>query len=87
MVIVIKADLGALVVVLIGLLSQTKNYYIAGLIPLFPTFALIAPSTVASDRCIEPFRTPTVFRMWSIFPFFLYLATLWFFTGLCPTPV
>ncbi|CHQ84433.1 GlpM protein [Salmonella enterica subsp. enterica serovar Typhi] len=35
---VIKAALGALVVVLIGLLSKTKNYYIAGLIPLFPTF-------------------------------------------------
>ncbi|WP_170916825.1 GlpM family protein, partial [Salmonella enterica] len=28
---VIKAALGALVVVLIGLLSKTKNYYIAGL--------------------------------------------------------
>lgn len=39
---VIKAALGALVVVLIGVLAKTKNYYIAGLIPLFPTFALIA---------------------------------------------
>lgn len=38
----IKAALGALVVVLIGILAKTKNYYIAGLIPLFPTFALIA---------------------------------------------
>ncbi|EJX5041238.1 GlpM family protein, partial [Salmonella enterica] len=47
---VIKAALGALVVVLIGLLSKTKNYYIAGLIPLFPTFALIAHYIVASER-------------------------------------
>ncbi|EPD5943814.1 GlpM family protein, partial [Escherichia coli] len=39
---VIKAALGALVVLLIGVLAKTKNYYIAGLIPLFPTFALIA---------------------------------------------
>ncbi|ELO85786.1 GlpM family protein [Salmonella enterica subsp. enterica serovar Enteritidis str. 76-2651] len=55
---VIKAALGALVVVLIGLLSKTKNYYIAGLIPLFPTFALIAHYIVASDgastRCVPP---------------------------------
>ncbi len=36
---VIKAALGALVVLLIGVLAKTKNYYIAGLIPLFPTFA------------------------------------------------
>lgn len=33
---VIKAALGALVVLLIGVLAKTKNYYIAGLIPLFP---------------------------------------------------
>ena len=44
---VIKAALGALVV-LIGVLAKTKNYYIAGLIPLFPTFALIAHYIVAS---------------------------------------
>jgi len=31
----IKAALGALVVLLIGVLAKTKNYYIAGLIPLF----------------------------------------------------
>ena len=40
----IKAALGALVVLMIGILAKTKNYYIAGLIPLFPTFALIAPT-------------------------------------------
>ena len=45
---VIKAALGALVVLLIGVLAKTKNYYIAGLIPLFPTFALIAHYIVAA---------------------------------------
>ncbi len=48
---VIKAALGALVVLLIGVLAKTKNYYIAGLIPLFPTFALIAqPSFLVCGR-------------------------------------
>nr|WP_263294518.1 GlpM family protein [Salmonella enterica] len=78
---VIKAALGALVVVLIGLLSKTKNYYIAGLIPLFPTFALIAHYIVASERGIDAMRTTIVFSMWSIIPYFIYLATLWYFSG------
>ncbi len=63
---VIKAALGALVVLLIGVLAKTKNYYIAGLIPLFPTFALIAHYIVASERGIEALRATIIFSMWSI---------------------
>ena len=58
---VIKAALGALVVLLIGVLAKTKNYYIAGLIPLFPTFALIAHYIVASERGIEALRATIIF--------------------------
>ena len=64
---VIKAALGALVVLLIGVLAKTKNYYIAGLIPLFPTFALIAHYIVASERGIEALRATIIFSMWSLF--------------------
>ncbi|MDU6411865.1 MAG: GlpM family protein, partial [Yersiniaceae bacterium] len=53
----LKAAIGALVVVLIGLLSKSKHYYIAGLVPLFPTFALIAHYIVGSERSIEALRT------------------------------
>ena len=77
----IKAALGALVVLLIGVLAKTKNYYIAGLIPLFPTFALIAHYIVASERGIEALRATIVFGMWSIIPYFIYLLSLWYFTG------
>ncbi len=56
---VIKAALGALVVVLIGVLAKTKNYYIAGLIPLFPTFALIAHYIVASERVLRRCAPPS----------------------------
>ena len=61
----IKGLLGALVVVLIGVLAKTKNYAIAGLVPLFPTFALIAHYIVASERGIEALRATIVFGMWS----------------------
>ena len=79
---VIKAALGALVVLLIGVLAKTKNYYIAGLIPLFPTFALIAHYIVASERGIEALRATIIFSMWSIIPYFVYLVSLWYFTGM-----
>lgn len=71
----IKGLLGALVVVLIGVLAKTKNYAIAGLVPLFPTFALIAHYIVASERGIEALRATIVFGMWSILPLF-YLSAV-----------
>ncbi|SFR06656.1 Uncharacterized membrane protein, GlpM family [Enterobacter sp. kpr-6] len=84
---VFKAALGALVVVLIALLSRTKNYYIAGLIPLFPTFALLAHYIVATERGMDALRTTIVFGMWSIIPYFLYLLSLWYFTGFLKLPL
>ena len=74
---VFKAALGAAVVLLLAVLAKTRNYYIAGLVPLFPTFALIAHYIVASERGIEALRTTIVFGMWSIIPYFVYLATLY----------
>ncbi len=62
---------------------KTKNYAIAGLVPLFPTFALIAHYIVASERGIEALRATIVFGMWSILPYFIYLLSLWYFTGIC----
>ena len=72
-----KALLGAAVVLIIAALSKTKNYYIAGLVPLFPTFALIAHYIVGKGRSVEDLKTTIVFGMWSIIPYFIYLATLY----------
>ena len=74
---IFKALLGAAVVLLIAALSKTKNYYIAGLVPLFPTFALIAHYIVGKGRSIDDLKTTIVFGMWSIIPYFVYLATLY----------
>lgn len=76
--IVLKALIGALVVVLIGILSKTRNYYIAGLVPLFPTFALIAHYIVGSERSIEALRTTLIFGMWAVIPYLIYLVSLYF---------
>nr|WP_314877407.1 GlpM family protein [uncultured Pseudomonas sp.] len=74
---VFKAALGAGVVILLAILSKTRNYYIAGLVPLFPTFALIAHYIVGKGRSIEDLKTTILFGMWSIIPYFIYLLTLY----------
>nr|WP_113865611.1 GlpM family protein [Brenneria salicis]NMN90037.1 putative membrane protein (GlpM family) [Brenneria salicis ATCC 15712 = DSM 30166]RBP64314.1 putative membrane protein (GlpM family) [Brenneria salicis ATCC 15712 = DSM 30166]RLM31462.1 hypothetical protein BHG07_05385 [Brenneria salicis ATCC 15712 = DSM 30166] len=78
---VFKAVIGAVVVLLIGYLSKTKNYYIAGLVPLFPTFALIAHYIVATERNVAALRTTILFGMWAIIPYFAYPASLWYLSG------
>ena len=74
---ILKAALGAAVVIVLAMLAKTKNYYIAGLVPLFPTFALIAHYIVGKGRSLDDLKTTIVFGMWSIIPYFVYLATLY----------
>ncbi len=73
-------------VVLIGVLAKTKNYAIAGFGPAVSTFALIAHYIVASERGSKPCAT-IVFGMWSILPYFIYLLSLWYFTGIMRLPL
>ncbi|WP_407730952.1 GlpM family protein [Pseudomonas helleri] len=73
----LKAALGAAVVIILAILAKTKNYYIAGLVPLFPTFALIAHYIVGKGRSVDDLKTTIVFGMWSIIPYFVYLVALY----------
>ena len=72
-----KALIGALMVLLIGLLSRTRNYYIAGLLPLFPTFALMAHYIVGSERGMADLKATILFGMWAVVPYLAYLASLY----------
>ncbi len=45
--------------------------------PLFPTFALIAHYIVGKGRSLDDLKTTIVFGMWSIIPYFVYLAALY----------
>jgi uncharacterized membrane protein (GlpM family) len=70
----LKSLLGALAVVLISLLSRSRNYYIAGLVPLFP-FALIA-HYIVGERGALALKTTVLFGMWSLLPYFICLACI-----------
>jgi membrane protein GlpM len=73
----LKALFGALIVVVIQLLAKTKNYYIAGLIPLFPTFTLISHYIVGTQRTTDDLKATIRFGGVSLIPYVIYLITLY----------
>ena len=74
---VLKCALGAAAVLVIALLSRSRSFYVAGLVPLFPTFALIAHAIVGSERGEASLRTTALFGLWSLFPYAVYLAAVY----------
>jgi uncharacterized membrane protein (GlpM family) len=73
----VKALIGAVVVVIIQLLAQTRNYYIAGLVPLFPTFTLISHYVVGTQRTSGEMRSTIRFGMAAILPYMAYMVALY----------
>lgn len=72
----LKCMLGAGVVLIISILSKSKAFYIAGLVPLFPTFALIAHVIVFSKRSRSVTKT-ALFGLWSLIPYAIYLVAVY----------
>lgn len=73
----LKSLLGAAAVLIIALLSKTSNFFVAGLVPLFPTFALIAHYIVGSERSPADLRTTALFGLWSLIPYAVYLLIVY----------
>jgi membrane protein GlpM len=73
----LKCLLGAAAVLLIALLARTRNFFIAGLVPLFPTFALIAHYIVGSERSAADLRTTALFGLCSLVPYAAYLGVVY----------
>ena len=74
---ILKCLLGAAAVLVIALLSKTRSFYVAGLVPLFPTFALIAHYIVGSERGGPDLRTTALFGLWSLLPYAVYLLAVY----------
>lgn len=73
----LKCMLGAGVVLIISILSKSKAFYIAGLVPLFPTFALIAHVIVYQQKVAEALQKTALFGLWSLIPYAIYLAAVY----------
>jgi len=73
----VKCLLGAVAVLIIALLSKSRSYFVAGLVPLFPTFALIAHYIVGTERSAVDLRTTALFGLWSLAPYAIYLLAVY----------
>ena len=75
-----KCFLGAFAVLLIALLSKSKSFYISGLVPLFPTFALIAHYIIGTERTMADLRVTALFGLYSLIPYAAYLIAVYYFS-------
>lgn len=73
----LKCLLGALAVLLIALLSKSRSFFVAGLVPLFPTFALIAHYIIGTERSAADLRSTALFGLWSLLPYAVYLLVVY----------
>ena len=74
----LKALLGAVIIIVIQLLAKTKNYYIAGLVPLFPTFTLMSHYIVGTQRTVGELKATIRFGIAAMIPYFVYMLALYF---------
>ena len=69
----LKGLLGASIVIIMSFIAKSKFFIIAGLVPLFPTFALIAHVLVYQSKGISGTKETILFGMLSLIPYFIYL--------------
>jgi len=83
----LKSLVGALAVVLIALASKSRYFVLAGLVPLFPTFALIAHFVVGTTRSAPALQTTALFGLWSLIPYAAYLFAVYYLSTRVTLPV
>lgn len=72
----LKCLTGAVAVLLIALASKSRYFVLAGLVPLFPTFALIAHVVVGTSQPASALQATALFGLWSLLPYGAYLLTV-----------
>ena len=75
--IALKGALGAAVAIALHYSINSKYSYLAGLIPLFPTFALVAHMMFASSGRTLDMQISAQFGLLSLFPYAAYLVLVW----------
>jgi len=81
---VLKCLFGAAAVVVIALLSRSKSFFLAGLVPLFPTLSLVAHYLVGSERSAQDLRSTALFGIWSMIPYLIYLLVVYWLSTRLP---
>lgn len=74
----LKMLIGALAVLIIQLFAQSRLYYLAALVPLFPTFTLISHFLVGTQRSPADLKVALIFSMLGVIPHLLYTLCVFF---------
>lgn len=70
------AAIGAGVATSLAVLARLNLYYLMGLVPLFPAFALIAHVTAAASGETINMRIAAVFGLYALIPYACYLIAI-----------
>ncbi len=73
-----KALLGAFVVVAMSLLAKMNLYFLIGLVPLFPTFALIGHGVSWNEGGQQAVQDASLFGLLSLLAYAGYLLVMYF---------
>lgn len=73
----VKVLIGIAVVVLIAVFAKSRNVVLAGLVPLFPAFTLLAHYTIGTERSMADLRLTVLFGLWALIPLGVYLGALY----------
>ena len=74
--VIFKVYVRGWVVLIISILSKSKAFYIAGLVPLFPTFALIAHVIVFQQKEPKHYKNGSVWSMVT-YSYAIYLVAVY----------
>lgn len=77
MALLFKCIVDVVAVLAIHAVSNIRNFYIAGPVPLFPTFALIAHYVIGTERNMTDLRTTALFGLASLIPYAVYLTVVY----------
>ncbi len=69
---------GAAIATSLGVLARLNLYYLMGLVPLFPTFALMAHTIAATTGNEVGLRMAATFGLYSLIPYAAYLGSIVF---------
>lgn len=72
-----KGALGAVVAIALHFALASKHHYLTGLIPLFPSFALLAHTMFASSGRNVDLQISAQFGLVSLLPYAVYLLLAW----------
>lgn len=75
---------GGVVAMSLAYLARLNLYFMMGLVPLFPAFALMAHTLLAYEGNVVGLRVAAAFGLYSLIPYATYLSSIVFLSHVMP---